>query len=156
MAKLLRMQKRLVLLLVSFLLTAAYRTMGLGRSSLADRASHKVARVTRGLLVALSPGLRSSPASLHGSYYAVELNGWFPFVHLHEVPSSASSASQPFPNKALEINDVLGITVFSLSSPATAGSGDPQSSSQGPLGVAAPDFCNPGCLSCTDCTSCTD
>jgi hypothetical protein len=147
MTKLIRMQKRLVVVMVSFLLAAAQRTVGLARP-LRGHARDNGAQIKSGLLFRLSPNLRSPLASLPKSYYAAELNGLFPYVHLHQIPASATYFPQVFSDAAIEISDGSGLTVFSLSDTHQAGNlGDLQNQT-------SPSVCPISC--CNECGGGTD
>jgi hypothetical protein len=135
------MQKRFVVLLASFLLTAAQRTMGLTRPFLADHAGDSESHVRTGLLLRLSPKLP----------YAAEFNGSFPYVHLHHIPASVSYVPQLFTDETTGLTDASDLTVISLSDPQQPGIfGDIQSQ-------AIPSVCpiQCCCLSCEDCGGCS-
>jgi hypothetical protein len=157
MSKFIKMQKKLAIVLASLLVTVFYRTLGLARPSYrhGEENAH-VARVQEGLLFRIPRPWRTPEASAR--YYAAELNGSFPYVHLQQVSTEALRVPLAFPDSAIEMSDVLGITAFSLNDPQDSGMGMPGNQQQ--LHPVKPvddddDNCG-GCESCTACTACTN
>lgn len=144
MAKLIRIQKRAWVLVVSLLLTTFHRAAGLISPLNSSGGDEAVSRERTALLFRVAAPLGPS-ANQPALYYAAELNASFPFVHLQKVlgsPLSVSGGIASSPN-------LLALSTVSLD--------DPQSEDvvlYGPAQEAIlPPFTN--CTSCTDCTSCT-
>src|SRR5208282_5385680 len=154
MSKLIKMQKRFAIVLVSLLLTMFYRTVALVRPSYKHGEGEQTSRVRESLLVRIPTPRRISEATAR--YYAAELNGSFPYVHLQHVSGEALSVPLAFADDVLEMNDVLGVAAISLTDPqsGTIGmSADPQQSN--PLYLCYCDD-DDDCGGCSDCTDCTD
>lgn len=148
MAKLIRIQKRVWVVIVSLLLTMVHRAAGLISPvySTVDRTGSRTATV---LLLRVGASL-APPANRPAQYYAAELSSSFPFLHVQKVlgaPLSVSGDAVP------REENLLALSTVSLD--------DPQSDEAvlyGPAqDTALPPFTNcSSCASCTDCSSCTD
>jgi hypothetical protein len=95
MAKMLRAQKQIILLVITFVFSSLYRTVvGVWPfGSPLSLASHRSFREPNGLLVCPYDGNSGSEGAVASDRFALEINGSFPFLHLHSMSVESISVA---------------------------------------------------------------
>lgn len=150
MAKLIRMQKKLFIVLASFFLIVFQRTVSLARPFYRGNVRQSAAQAKKALLLRIASPLRPSTEA-PSRYYAAEVNGSFPYFHAQRVAANPVDVGSVFADDPLEMTDLLGITVFSLSGQQSAQAPDSIGSPDQVPSVCPIDCC---CAACTDCGGC--
>lgn len=152
MAKLIRMQRKLAIVLASFFLIIFQRTVSLARPFYKGNTRENTAQAKRGLLFRIAWPLKAN-TDTPAHYYGAELNGSFPYFHTQRIATNPTDVGLMFVDDPLEMTDVLGITAFSLSSQLDAQVRDSTGSADQVPSVCPIDCC---CVSCSDCGGCSE
>lgn len=102
MAKLIRMQKKLFIVLASFFLIVFQRTVSLARPFYRGNVRQSAAQAKKALLLRIASPLRPSTEA-PSRYYAAEVNGSQANQHLAQANASGPAES------SIEANDGAGV-----------------------------------------------